>query len=77
MMTSSPGASWRRRLTVLVHVDVLNSCGRFIFGIKLTAGFRREMSVTEMFSYIQGFLSADQDIREVSTNSTALAHRDC
>lgn len=64
-------------MTVLVHVDVLNSCGRFIFGIKLTAGFRREMSVTEMFSYIQGFLSADQDIREVSTNSTALAHRDC
>lgn len=47
-----------------MHVDVLNSCGRFIFGIKRTAGFRREMSVTEMFSYIQGFLSADQDIRE-------------
>jgi len=24
------------------------------------------MSVTEMFSYIQGFLSVDQDIREVN-----------
>lgn len=28
----------------------------------------REMSVTEMFSYIQGFLSADQDVREVWMN---------
>lgn len=30
--------------------------------------FVKKMSVTEMFSYIQGFLSADQDVREVWMN---------
>lgn len=31
------------------------------------------MSVPEMFSYIQGFLSVDQEIREVMFLSTELA----
>lgn len=35
------------------------------------------MSVTEMFSYIQGFLSADQDVREVrKTNTETLKRRE-
>lgn len=65
----APNTSTEAEGTIFVHVDA--------GGIHLLTAHKRlrvawhwsEMSVTEMFSYIQGFLSADQDVREVWMNS--------
>lgn len=55
--------------TIFVHVDA-GEIQLLTAHKRLRAAWHRsEMSVTDMFSYIQGFLSADQDVREVWMNS--------